>query len=187
MNKVCNFVHVLLFILLIMNSNLITLLLLIFFFSFEISHSQNEEIIKKDASFDVVDEVPIFPGCESLTSNAEKRKCMQKKLAKHVSKKFNINVIESKCVESKMVDEKEVCIKSEYWPGFSSGTARIYTRFTIDKEGNVGNIKIRAPHEKLKEEAEKVVKTIPQMTPAMSKGKKVSLDYMLPIVFRLSD
>lgn len=176
-----------------MNNRLVKLIFLILIFSFEISYSQNEEVVEQidssdeDVSFATVEEVPIFPGCEDLVSHSEKKSCMQKKISKHIGRKFNTEVIESTCIETKIVEEKEVCVKSEYWPGFSSGRARLYTEFKIDKEGKVTDIIVHAPHERLKEEAERVLNLLPQMTPARHKGENVSIHYILPITLSYAE
>lgn len=170
-----------------MYKQLIKFLFLILIFSFEISYSQNEEVVgeidasNEDFTLEEVEEVPIFPGCEDLSLNSEKKSCMQKKISKHISRKFDTYVIQSTCVESKIVDEKEVCVKSEYWPGFSSGRLRIYTKFKINEEGKVTEIEVRAPHERLKKEAERVLNSLPQMTPARHKEENISIQYILPI------
>jgi len=192
-NKTCNFVTILISKIVYMNTSLIKFLFFTVLFSFQIAHSQDEEVIEEidlsneNIPFQIVEEVPIFPGCENSASNANKKRCMQNKITKHVSKKFNMGVVESKCVESKVIEEKKVCIKSEYWPGFSSGIARIYAQFKIDKEGNVTDINVTGPHEKLKEEAKRVVTSLPKMLPAMSKGEKVSISYTLPISLRFEE
>ena len=45
----------------------------------------------QEVKFAIIDEVPVYPGCERGT-NAEKRKCMSDKIAKFVSRKFNQNL-----------------------------------------------------------------------------------------------
>jgi len=176
-----------------MNLNFFKFLILALFFSFQISYSQTEDLIEKTESSNeavtlvVVDKVPVYTGCENLTSNAEKKNCMQKKLYKHIARKFAPFVVEPTCVETKIVEDKEVCVKSEYWPSFSSGRVRIITKFKINEEGHVTDIEARAPHERLKKEAERVIKSIPKMVPAMFKGEKVSIAYTLPINLKLGD
>jgi len=165
------------------------------FFSFMTSYAQSETDIEyeevdlsseeQDVSFAEIQEVPVFIGCEELTSNEEKKMCLGKKLNRHVSREFNINVVKSKCIESKIVEEKEICVKSEYWPGFSGGIARVFSQFKINKEGNVVDVKVRAPHEKLKREVTRVIKTIPIMIPGKQKGEIVDVIYNLPISLKL--
>ena len=55
----------------------------------------------------------------------------------------------------------------------------------IDKEGNVVDVNARAPHPKLKEEAERLAKMLPKMVPGRQRGKPVGMKYTLPISFTL--
>jgi len=38
--------------------------------------------------FAVMENVPVFPGCETMKTNQEKRACFQKKVNQHVKKEF---------------------------------------------------------------------------------------------------
>ena len=110
--------------------------------------------------FTAVEQVPIYPGCEGLSTNAEFRECMSQKIAKLISRKFDGDLA------------AELGL---------SGRQNIYVQFKIDKIGNVVDIKARAPHDKLEREAIKVVGKIPQMTPGKQRDKNVEVMYMLPI------
>lgn len=107
-----------------------------------------------------VEQVPIYPGCESLSNNEEYRACMSQKISKLISRKFDGDLAADLGL---------------------SGTQRIFVQFKIDKIGNVVDIKARAPHTRLEREAVKVVGKIPQMTPGKQKDKNVEVMYMLPI------
>ena len=65
------------------------------------------------------------------------------------------------------------------------GKQRIFVQFKIDKNGEVTNVKARAPHPDLEAEALRVVNKIPQMQPGEHRGKKVGVLYSLPILFTL--
>jgi outer membrane biosynthesis protein TonB len=116
--------------------------------------------------FAVVEEVPIFPGCEDLETNAERRKCMSNKISSFVAKKFNTSIADSL--------------------GFK-GRQRISVIFKINKEGNVDEIRARSSSLELEEEAVRVIKTLPKMKPGVQRGKVVSVPYSLPIVFEVED
>lgn len=107
-----------------------------------------------------VEQVPIYPGCEGLSSNEEYRACMSQKISKLISRKFDGDLAADLGL---------------------SGTQRIFVQFKIDKIGNVVDINARAPHSRLEREAVKVVGKIPQMTPGKQKNKNVEVMYMLPI------
>ena len=66
--------------------------------------------------------------------------------------------------------------------GLPEGIKKIYVSMSINKYGKVTNIKARAPHKKLEEEAIRVVKKLPKMTPARHEGNVVSVDgFFIPI------
>ncbi|APY08725.1 hypothetical protein BWZ20_10600 [Winogradskyella sp. J14-2] len=112
--------------------------------------------------FIAVEEVPVYPGCEKKKTNEDKRKCMSDKISKLVSKKFNTNIAGDHGI---------------------SGLQRIDTQFTVDKNGNVTNIKIRSPHPALEKEAKRVIDKIPSMKPGYQQDKPVGVIYNLPIKF----
>lgn len=110
------------------------------------------------------EKVPVFPGCENLIGNAALKKCMSKKMAQFVNKKFN----------TKIANKLGLV-----------GRQRINVIFKIDKTGNVIKVRARAPHKDLEEEAIRVVKQLPQIKPGMQRGKAVIVPYSLPIVFQI--
>lgn len=63
---------------------------------------------------------------------------------------------------------------------------RIIVRFIVTKEGKIGKAEIlRGLDPSCDKEALRVVNAMPQWTPGEQKGKKVSVYYTLPIVFKL--
>lgn len=116
--------------------------------------------------FKVVEDVPVFPGCEKLFTNKEKASCFSEKIRRIVSKKFNTGLGE------------------EYG---LTGVQRIYTQFDVDADGMINNIQIRAAHPRLKKEAERVINLFPQMTPGKQRGKPVTVKYQLPIIFKIQN
>ncbi len=116
--------------------------------------------------FRVVEDVPVFPGCEKMGTNEEKAACFSEKIGKIVSKRFNTDLGERYGL---------------------SGLQRIYTLFEVSSDGTIQNIRIRAPHPKLKKEAERVINLFPEMTPGKQRGRPVTVTYQLPIVFKIQD
>ena len=119
-----------------------------------------------DVPFAVIDEVPVFPGCEDLASNEERKACMSNKITEHINANFDIGL------------GKELGLK---------GTNRIYVQFKITEDGNIDILGARAPHPALEEEAKRAVNTLPQMTPGKQKGKEVGVLYSLPITFNAGE
>jgi protein TonB len=65
-------------------------------------------------------------------------------------------------------------------------SGKVYVNFVIDNTGNLQDINIiKGVHPLLDEEALRVVKGMPQWTPATHRGKNISLKYNLPINFTL--
>lgn len=135
------------------------ILTLTLLFSFN-SFSQSEEV-----PFAIIENVPVFPGCER-GNNENKRKCMSEKIAKFVQRKFNTDLAGDLGL---------------------TGRQRISVIFKIDKIGNVTGVRARAPHPRLKEEAIRVISLLPKMEPGLQKGKPVIVPYSLPIIFEVQE
>ena len=139
----------------------------VYFLKTKYAPKETVEIEKVDDGsipFAVIDEVPVYPGCEG--TKEELRLCLQEKITQHVSQNFNSDLANQL--------------------GLEPGTKRIFVMFKIDKEGNVTDIQARAPHKDLQSEAIRVVETLPQMTPGKQDGKAVSVKYSLPIAFKVA-
>lgn len=109
-----------------------------------------------------VEMVPVFPGCENLSNNKERIDCMSAGMAKIVKNRFNTDVAHSLGL---------------------SGILRIQVSFIINKNGDVENLQVRAPHSQLEKETIRVVKSIPKMIPGFQNDKEVDVMYHLPITF----
>lgn len=131
----------------------------------ELNVDEPEEEIEKFFNVNLVEQVPIYPGCESETTNNGRKKCLSEKLSSLVRKKFDTG------------------LGSDL--GLKEGIQKIYVNFRVDKNGNVQILKTRAPHQDLEDEAKRVVSKIPQMKPGKQGGKEVSVLYTLPIIFQV--
>ncbi|MBE7639771.1 blaR1 peptidase M56 [Salegentibacter sp. BLCTC] len=123
-------------------------------------------VIEKEVGvpFAVVEDVPVFQGCEDLSSNQERKDCMSRQISQFVNENFNTNL------------GKELNLK---------GVNRVVTQFRIDRNGKIVEVKARAPHPILEEEAIRVISKLPQMQPGKQKGENISVMYSLPIVFQV--
>ena len=65
------------------------------------------------------------------------------------------------------------------------GRQRIHVQFRIDNKGKVVDVRARAPHPRLEQEAIKVVSSLPDMQPGKQSGKPVGVQYALPILFEV--
>ncbi|PWH84209.1 energy transducer TonB [Algibacter marinivivus] len=132
----------------------------------EVEEVEVEEVEEDiDVPFSVIENVPIFPGCEKGNNNA-KRDCMSKKISQFVNRKFNTELAGDLGL---------------------SGRQRINVIFKIDKTGNVVGIRARAPHPGLEKEAKRVIGLLPKMKPGKQRGKPVNVPYSLPIIFQVQD
>ena len=114
---------------------------------------------------------PIFPGCKpskksSLADRKEEDKqCLNRGIMNHIKKNFKYPKI-----------AKEMGIQE-----------KIYIKFIIDKTGVIIDVKVLRGEDKyLKEEAVRLVQSIPKMIPANQRGKSVSVNYTIPINFMLN-
>lgn len=132
----------------------------------EVEEVEVEEVEEDiEVPFAVIENVPVYPGCEK-GNNAKKKACMSEKIQKFVQKKFN----------TELAGELGL-----------SGKQRINVIFKIDKNGNVTGVRSRAPHPRLEKEAARVINMLPKMKPGKQRGKSVIVPYSLPIVFQVQD
>ncbi|MEE4001248.1 energy transducer TonB [Tenacibaculum sp. FZY0031] len=129
----------------------------------DIQEVEEVEEVVEDVPFAIIEEVPVFPGCSG--TKAQKKECLNKKLQKHIQRNFN----------AELANEL----------GLTPGKKRIYVQFKIDKDGSITNVTARAPHPRLKKEAERVARKIPKMKPGRQRGRPVRVGYTLPITFNV--
>ncbi len=134
--------------------------------------SQEEEIIEVedvmveedfedvDVPFAVIEDVPIFPGCEGAP---DKRKCFQTMMQKHIGKNFRYPEI-----------AQEMGVQG-----------RVSVMFTIQKDGSIGNVRMRGPDKNLEKEAARIIGKLPKMTPGKQRGRAVRVPFSIPITFKL--
>ena len=127
----------------------------------EIAEVEEEEE-DVDVPFAVIEDVPIFPGCEGV-AKSERRNCFQEKMNKHIVRNFRYPEI-----------AQEMGIQG-----------RVYVNFIISKEGSITNIRMRGPDKNLEKEAERIISKLPQMTPGKHRGRAVRVPFSIPITFRL--
>lgn len=125
-----------------------------------------EEEVDTILGFIYVDTPPQFKDTPNNLSVEEKRNYFQKQINDIVTKKFNSNLI------------KELGL---------SGRQRIYAMFTINKNGKVEDIKIRAPHFKLEQETRRIIDSLPTFISGKQGNIAVPVIYTLPIVLEVED
>ncbi|MFO7719754.1 MAG: M56 family metallopeptidase [Gillisia sp.] len=130
------------------------------------NQSSSKKYSGSEVPFAIIEQVPVFPGCEDLASNEEQKKCMSDKIQEYVNKNFNTSL------------GKELNL---------SGVNRIIVQFKIDNQGNIKEVRSRAPHPDLEVEAERIINSLPSMKPGKQDGIDVGVVYSLPIVFEVGE
>lgn len=115
-----------------------------------------DEYQATDVPFRIVETPPTYPGCDDGD-----KKCFNKNLQKHVAQNF----------DSQLPNKLKL----------SSGKKRIIMQFKINKEGKVGDIKVKAPHKALENECTRVLEMLPDMKPGKQRGKDITVKYTLPM------
>lgn len=113
-----------------------------------------------------IETFPVWSGCEKNEQYTLPELCFNAKIAEHIRKNLNY---------PPQAVENEV-------------QGRVYVSFIISYEGNVTDVKIVGDKKLgygIEEEAIRVVKLIPNMSPATSNGRAVNMKYTIPIFFKL--
>lgn len=117
-----------------------------------------------DMPFATVERVPTFSECSG--DNDALKSCVSQKITEYFLANF----------DNKLADELDI-----------SGVQRIYVAFKIDKTGDVQDVRARAAHKQLADEAKRVVQGLPKFIPGQQGGENVSVLYSLPVVFKIEE
>lgn len=126
--------------------------------SVEVGYIEPEE--PEEINITVVEEKPIFPGCEG---SFDKYACFQEMMQKHIRKNFKY-------------PESAVNMGQE---------GKVYVQFTIQKDGSIDGIRLRGPYKLLEDEAKRIISKLPKMTPGKQRGTPVKVPFSIPISFVL--
>lgn len=117
-----------------------------------------------EVAFALIEDVPVFPGCEGL-SKSKTKDCFQQKMQAHVLKNFNYPAT-----------ALEMGIQG-----------RVSVVFIIDSKGYTTNVRSRGPDKILEKEAERIVSLLPKMKPGKQRGRPVKVAYAVPIFFKYAE
>ncbi len=112
--------------------------------------------------YSVVEDKPIFPGCEKLKKEKQDA-CFNKKMKKHIEKYFKYPELAQE-------------LRQE---------GRVSVIFKIGKDGSIKDIQMKGPAKILEEEAKRIISKLPKMTPGKQRGNAVVVPYSIPIHFKL--
>lgn len=111
----------------------------------------------------LVEESPVYPGCKG--DKDELKACFSKQIGRFIQRKFDTDLAQNL--------------------GLAPGVKRIHVMFKIDANGNIADIKARAPHKRLQQEAISIVEKLPKMIPGKQQGRPVPVRFSIPIAFRV--
>ncbi|WP_308993283.1 energy transducer TonB [Mariniflexile litorale] len=117
-----------------------------------------------EVAFAVIEDVPVFPGCEGL-SKSETKDCFQRKIQEHVVKNFHY---------------PETALQL-------SIQGRVSVMFIVDSKGVTTGIRSRGPDKILEKEAERIIGLLPKMQPGKQRGRPVRVAYAVPIFFKYQE
>ncbi|AKA35458.1 energy transducer TonB [Flagellimonas lutaonensis] len=120
-----------------------------------------EEEEEVSVPFAIIENAPIFPGCENLSTEAERRECFNRKVQEHIKKNFTYP-------------------KTALELGIQG---RVFVKFDIDSQGRVANIQKRGPDRLLEEEAARIISALPKVKPGQQRGRPTKVAYSIPINF----
>ena len=121
-----------------------------------------EDEVEVDVPFAIIEDVPIFPGCENVAKD-KRRDCFNEKINQHIKKNFQYP-------ESAMDAGQQ---------------GRVFVNFIIEKDGSITIANLRGPFPVLEKEAARIINKIPKLTPGKQRGKAVRVPFSIPITFKL--
>jgi periplasmic protein TonB len=131
---------------------------------FEVIEQPEEEEDIAPMNFMVVENKPVYPGCEKYKNAEEQYNCFQQMIAQHIKNTFKYPPI-----------AKDMGVQG-----------KVFVNFVIDKNGNITNPQVvRSVDKHLDAEALRIVALLPKMTPASQRGKSVPVSFTVPINFKL--
>ena len=116
----------------------------------------------ENVGFAIIENVPIFPGCELQAKNKH-RKCFNEQIIAHIRRNFRY---------PKKAQRKKI-------------SGRVNVMFIIDKKGKITKIRTFGADQLLMTEARRIISLLPRMTPGKQREKLVRVPFSIPITFRL--
>jgi protein TonB len=122
------------------------------------------EDIPDELPFSVIEQVPMFPGCENVAKDKQ-MDCFQEQMQKHIKKNFSYP-------ERAMEDGVQ---------------GRVQVEYIIGTDGKVVIQRVKGPKggELLEKEAKRIIEKLPTLKPGMQRKKPVKVRHVVPITFKL--
>lgn len=109
----------------------------------------------------LVQEVPVFPGCERYQDNNWRFDCLNQQVQKFISRRFDTDAAAQRGIQ---------------------GMNRINVQFTVDENGAVTQVITKAKDEILEREAHRVIELLPDFQPGKQNNKPVKVIYQVSIL-----
>jgi len=110
-------------------------------------------------NFSVMDNAPQLAGCNDTGSVKQKNRCTSKKIEAFIQQAFNKDIASS----------------------ISNTNNSVYIRFIINTQGNVEKVGVRTNNPTVKQEIERIVKTLPSFSRGTHQGVNVNVAYALTL------
>ena len=134
----------------------------------EIAEVDDIEVVDEEipdmVPFITIENAPVFPGCENEPTEKAKKACFQEMMLKHINKTIRYPEL-----------AQEMGLQG-----------RVSVVFTVQKDGSIGDVRLRGPHESLEKEAGRIISKLPKMIPGKQRGTPVKVPYAIPITFKLN-
>lgn len=123
---------------------------------------ENTDYEKTELPFAVIEEIPVFPGCEDV-ERKERLDCFNDKMSEHIKANFKY---------PKKALKRNI-------------QGRVNVLFIINKEGSIVDVQTRGADPILQTEARRIFSLLPKMKPGFQKGKPVNVKYAMPLNFKI--
>ena len=120
---------------------------------------------QRPVEFMMIQNPPVYKGCEGYKSTSSKSICSNKKLMEHIDKNFDTSVSAN--------------------TNLDAGDYEITVIFIVDKQGLLTDIETRGnDYKPFVNEAIRLIRSVPQYSsPGRQREKVVNVRYTIPIVF----
>ena len=128
----------------------------------DIEELEEVEEVVEDVPFSIVENLPIFNGCDENLTKENQKKCLINKLQEHVKSNLNTSLTNNLAMTS---------------------STRLFAEFTIDRRGKVVNIIVKGNYIILANEVVRVLQMLPDFIAGSQRGRPVNVPYILPVTF----
>lgn len=134
-------------------------LLILCFALFSATAFSQEGVSVKGNTLSMREIPPVWPGCTG--SEAEKKSCFRQKLTQHITSNYKF----PRDAQGKIIRGQAV------------------VSFVINEQGKPDILSVEGPKKQLNAEAQRIILSIPEMTPGQIGGKPTAVKYKVPFTF----